>query len=86
STKRVFAENMFVSISNIETYGFTLAKSIRKPRINGQEAKFLTDEIIAVNLELDQETIGETVDIVLELDVDGKTISKTIDRISFVSY
>ena len=85
-TKRVFAENMFVSISNIETYGFTLAKSIRKPRINGQEAKFLTDEIIAVNLELDQETIGETVDIVLELDVDGKTISKTIDRISFVSY
>lgn len=84
--ERVFSENMFVSISNIETYGFTLAKSIRKPRINGQEAKFLTDEIIAVNLQLDPQTTGESLDIVLELDVDGKTISKTVDRISFVSY
>lgn len=83
--RRVFSENMFVSISNIETYGFTLGKSIRKPRINGKQAKFLTDEIIAVNLSMADQDPSRDLEIVLELDVDGQTISKTVDRIKFVS-
>ena len=85
-SKRIFSENMFVTIGNIETYGFTLNKSIRKPRINGQEAKFLTDEIIAVNLTLEKQELLNMIDIVLELDVDGQTISKTVDTIKFLSY
>lgn len=84
--ERIFSENMFVTIGNIETYGFTLNKSIRKPRINGQEAKFLTDEIIAVNLTLDKEQLLDKIEIVLKLDVDGQTISKTVDTIRFLSY
>ena len=84
--ERIFSENMFVTIANIETYGFTLAKTIRKPRINGQEAKFLTDEIIAVNLTLKKEQPLDKLEILLELDVDGQTISKTVDTIKFLSY
>lgn len=83
--QRIFSDNMFIILGNIETYGFTLGKSIRKPRINGQTAKFFTDKIIAVNLSLENQNPNRDLEIVLELDVDGQTISKTAGKIKFVS-
>lgn len=83
-TERIFMDEMFVSIGNIETYGFALNKSIKAPRINGQEARFLNDDIIAANLKLDRsKLVNDELEIVLELDVDGQTISKNVGTIKF---
>ncbi len=82
--ERIFAKNMFISISNIEAYGFTVNKSIKSPRINGQEAKFLNDKIIAANLNLEGVLQRDNLEITLELDVDGQTISKKIGTIEFI--
>ncbi len=83
-SERIFAKNMFISISNIETYGFTLNKSIKQPHINGQEAKFLNDKIIATNLRLDPLQQKSDLDITLELDVDGQTVIKKVGTIHFI--
>ena len=82
--ERIFAKNMFISISNIETYGFVCDKSIKHPRINGQEAKFLNNKIIATNLKLDTIQFKNDLEIILELDVDGQTISKKVGTIHFI--
>jgi hypothetical protein len=82
--ERIFAKSMFISISNIETYGFVCDKSIKHPRINGQEATFLNDKIIAANLKLDNLQFKKDLEIVLELDVDGQTISKKVGTIHFL--
>ncbi len=82
--ERIFAKDMFISISNVETYGFTFNKSIKHPRINGQEAKFINDKIIAVNLKLDPLLQRDKLDVTLELDVDGQTISKKVGTIEFI--
>ena len=81
--ERIFAKNMFISISNVETYGFNFNKSIKFARINGQEAKFLNDKIIAANLKLEGAE-QKDLEINLELDVDGQTISKKVGTISFI--
>ncbi len=82
--ERIFARNMFISISNIETYGFICNKSIKAPKINGQEAKFLNDKIIAANLKLDPLQQKSDLEINLELDVDGQTITKKVGTIRFI--
>lgn len=83
-SERIFARSMFISISNIETYGFVCDKSIKRPRINGQEAKFLNNKIIAANLKLDGLQFKNDLDVVLELDVDGQTITKKVGTIHFL--
>lgn len=84
--ERIFMDEMFVSISNIETYGFVCNKSIKAPRINGQEAKFLNDDIIAANLKLDRSKIpNDELEINLELDVDGQVIQKNVGMIKFIT-
>ncbi len=81
--ERIFNENIFVSIGNIETYGFKIDEKINKLRINGVEAKLIDNTIIAARLKLNINEVLESLPIVLEIEVDNQTVTKEVGVIHF---
>ena len=81
--ERIFNENIFVSIGNIETYGFNIDEKINKLKINGIEAKLIDNTIIAARLKLNPEEVLESLPIILEIEVDNQTVKKEVGTIHF---
>lgn len=82
--ERIFQNEMFIAITEIETYGFDFNKTVKNVKINGTEAKFLNGEIVAANLELAEMPYDNELEIILELEVQDKLIKKTIGRINLL--
>lgn len=81
--ERIFSQTMFISIGDIETYGFNINEKINHFRINGEEARLIDGSIIAARLKLDLEEIPERLPITLEIEVDNQTIRKEVGSIEF---
>lgn len=82
--ERIFNENMFISIGNIETYGFNINEKVNHFKINGQEARLIDGSIIAARLKLDSsEETPESLPVNLEIEVDNQTIRKEVGSIEF---
>lgn len=79
---RIQSGELVVAVGNIETYGFSLGKSIDSIKINGQEAKVINNEIIVSNIKLDDSK--EELEINLEIDVDKKIIQKKLGTITLI--
>ena len=75
--ERIYSPEIFVTIGNIETYGFTLAEDISGLKINGVPAKLIHKQIVAASLILESADIHD-LPLVLELDVDNQHIKKEI--------
>ena len=83
-TKIIYRPEIFVAISGLETYGFTLGAKIAKAKINGVDARIINNEIISSKLSLPQELSGKELEIVLDLEVDNKTVTKSVGVLSIV--
>jgi len=75
--ERIYSPEIFVTIGNIETYGFTLGEDISGLQINGVPAKLIHKQIVAASLTLESADIHD-LPLVLELDVDNQHIKKEI--------
>jgi len=75
--ERIYSPEIFVTIGNIETYGFTLGEDISALKINGVPAKLIHKQIVAASLTLESADIHD-LPLVLELDVDNQHIKKEI--------
>jgi hypothetical protein len=75
--ERIFSPEIFVTIGNIETYGFTLDEDISGLKINGVPAKLIHKQIVAASLQIESKDIHE-IPLVLELDVDNQHLKKEI--------
>ena len=82
--ERIFQRKMLVALTNIETYGFELNKSIKSIRINGAKAKFLSENMIFATLNFPEGGYKEELDINLEVDIREKTIKKKIGTIKLL--
>lgn len=73
--QRLNANQVFVAIADIETYGFKLSRQV-KAKINGQAANIYDKAIIGAMIKVP--AVQNSIDIVLELEVDNQVISKKI--------
>lgn len=81
---RNFSDRVYISISKIETYGFSIDKKIAKVSINGQKAQIVNNEIIYAELDLSyRQEAPKDLDIELEIEVDNHLVSKKIGKIKF---
>jgi hypothetical protein len=79
--ERIFDDSLFVSIGDIQTYGFTLGRKTVRAKINGQDANIYDNAIIGTMLKVNPGDRSSEVDINLELEVDNQVISKKIGTI-----
>ncbi len=83
--QRMAFNPMLIAIGDIETYGFSLDKSVDELRINGVKARFVSDKIIAASLILDPEQIKSGhIDIELSVKVHGTELKKTIGTLELI--
>jgi hypothetical protein len=81
---RTYREQLYITISDIETYGFSIGANAFKARINGVPARIINDEIVTAQVPVAKNLSGKSLDIVLEVDVDNKTISKRIGSLNII--
>lgn len=83
-TKRVFYKSMDISISGIETYGFSIdEENLEELFINGTEAKLINNKIISSTLNLEEYQLDE-LPIELEIHVKNRVIKKNLGKIEFI--
>jgi hypothetical protein len=75
--ERIYSPEIFVTIGNIETYGFSMDEDISGLKINGVPAKLIHKQIVAASLLIDSKETRE-IPLVLELDVDNQHLKKEI--------
>lgn len=81
---RTYREELYIAISDIETYGFSLGANAFKARINGEVARIINDEIVTAKIPVAKSFAGKNLDIFLEVDVDNKTISKKVGTLRII--
>jgi hypothetical protein len=81
---RTYRDQLYIAISDIETYGFSIGANAFKARINGVPARIINDEIVTAQIPIAKNLSGKSLDIVLEVDVDNKTISKRIGSLNII--
>ena len=83
-TKVIYRPEIFVAITDIETYGFILGAKISKAKINGVYARIINNEIISSKFKLPQELSGKELEVILDLEVDNKTVNKSVGTLQIV--
>lgn len=83
-SKRPFIKDFWVSIDDIESYGFDLDKSIDHISINGVKALLIDKHLVSAKLHLDEEPDSSKLDIELQIELGEKLISKKIGKIEFI--
>ena len=82
--ERIFSHNMFITIGNIETYGFSGNKSVSNVKVNGQDGKFINDNMVTANLNLEKIPPNGELEINLSIEIDGHIINKKVGLIKII--
>lgn len=82
--ERVFKSKIPVVIGEVETYGFDFNQSVKNIWINEQKAFFISDQIIASNIELEDLPYNNELEITLQVEVRQHKVKKTIGKIKLV--
>ena len=81
---RLYSKKMFISIGDIETYGFNLEKNITNMKINNQKADLINKKMIIANIALDEIPENSKLPVTLSMMVAGKEVKKNIGVIDLV--
>jgi hypothetical protein len=81
---RLYSKKMFISIGDIETYGFNLEKNITNMKINNQKADLINKKMIIANIALDEIPDNSKLPITLSMMVAGKEVKKNIGVIDLI--
>jgi hypothetical protein len=81
---RLYSKKMFISIGDIETYGFNLEKNITNMKINNQKADLINKKMIIANIALDEIPENSKLPIALSMMVAGKEVKKNIGVIDLI--
>lgn len=81
---RLYSKKMFISIGDIETYGFNLEKNITNMKINNQKADLINKKMIIANIALDEMPENMRLPVTLSMMVAGKEVKKNIGVIDLV--
>lgn len=81
-SQRMAFNPMVIAISDIETYGFTLDKSVELVQINGVKARFVTDKIISAVVPFAAGTTELPVEILVK--VHGAELRKNLGTIKLI--
>ncbi len=83
-SQRMAFNPMLIAIGDIETYGFTLDKSVDQVLINGVRARFVSDKIIAATVEIPAELKDSELAIELLVKVHDTEVRKNLGVIKLV--
>jgi CO dehydrogenase/acetyl-CoA synthase beta subunit len=75
---------MFISIGDIETYGFNLEKNITNMKINNQKADLINKKMIIANIAIDEMPENMRLPVNLSMMVAGKEVKKNIGVIDLI--
>lgn len=82
--ERVYKSKIPIVIGNVESYGFEFNRSVKNIWINDHKAFFISDQIIASNVELDELPYNNELEISLEVEVRQQKVKKTIGTVKLV--
>ncbi len=81
-SERMFFNPMMIAVGDIETYGFSFDKSVDEVTINGQKARFVTDNIVAITTMIPS-GISE-LEVELGVKVHGSQFTKKLGAIKLI--
>jgi hypothetical protein len=81
---RLYSKKMFISIGDIESYGFNLEKNITNMKINNQKADLINKKMIIANIALEEIPENMKLPIILSMMVAGKEVKKNIGVIDLI--
>lgn len=82
--KLIYRPVIYLTVTGIETYGFSLSPNNVEARINNVKAKIINDDVVTAPFELDEELVGKDLEVELEIEVDNKVVSKKLGTMKIV--
>lgn len=83
-SQRMSFNPLLIAIGEIETYGFTLNKSVDEVLINGQKARFVSDKIIAATVPIPAGLLDGLMPIELTVKVHDTEVHKNLGSIKLI--
>ncbi len=83
-SQRMSFNPLLIAVGDIETYGFTLDKSVTEVLINGQKARFVSDKIIAATIPIPADLVDGVMAVELSVKVHNTEVKKNLGSIKLI--